>query len=40
MGEWEEKVMAGERVGEKGQNELLGRTAIDFSTGKGGIVKG
>jgi hypothetical protein len=28
-----------ERVNEKGQNEL-GRTAMDFSTGEGGIVKG
>jgi hypothetical protein len=27
-------------VDEKGQNELLGRTAMGFSTGKGGRVKG
>jgi hypothetical protein len=27
-------------VGEKGQNELLERRAMDFSTGKGGRVKG
>jgi hypothetical protein len=29
----------GNRVGEKGQNELLGRGAMDFSTGEGGRVK-
>jgi hypothetical protein len=29
----------GERVGKKGQNKLLGRRAMDFSTG-GGRVKG
>jgi hypothetical protein len=27
-------------VGEKGQNKLLGRGAMDFSTGEGGRVKG
>jgi hypothetical protein len=27
-------------VGEKEQSELLGRRAIDFSTGEGGRVKG
>jgi hypothetical protein len=32
-------VRVGERVGEKGQNELLGRRAIDFSKGAGGRVK-
>jgi hypothetical protein len=26
-------------VGEKGQNELLGRRAMDFSTGEGGRMK-
>jgi hypothetical protein len=30
----------GERVGEKGQNELLGRRTVDFGTGEGGKVKG
>jgi hypothetical protein len=30
VGEWE-----GERVNEKGQNELLGKRAMDFSTGGG-----
>jgi hypothetical protein len=30
----------GKRVGEKGQNELLGKRAMDFSTGEGGRVKG
>jgi hypothetical protein len=30
----------GKRVGEKGQNELLRRRAMDFSTGEGGRVKG
>jgi hypothetical protein len=28
------------RVDEKGQNELLGREAMDFSTKEGGKVKG
>jgi hypothetical protein len=28
-------VGVGERVGEKGQNKLLGRIAVDFSTGGG-----
>jgi hypothetical protein len=28
------------RVGENGQNELLGRGAMDFSTEEGGRVKG
>jgi hypothetical protein len=27
-------------MGEKGQNKLSGRRAIDFSTGEGGRVKG
>jgi hypothetical protein len=27
-------------VSEKGQNELLGRRAMDFSTGEGGRVNG
>jgi hypothetical protein len=27
-------------VGEKGQNELLGRRAMDFITGEGGTEKG
>jgi hypothetical protein len=27
-------------VGKKGQNKLLGRGAMDFSTGEGGRVKG
>jgi hypothetical protein len=35
-----EGVGLGKRVGEKGQNELLGRGAMDFSTGEGGRVKG
>jgi hypothetical protein len=30
----------GKRVGEKGQNELLERGAMDFSTVEGGRVKG
>jgi hypothetical protein len=30
---------AGERVGEKGQNEMLGRVAMHFSTGEGRRVK-
>jgi hypothetical protein len=29
-----------ERVGLKGQNELLGRVAMDFSTGEGGRMMG
>jgi hypothetical protein len=29
----------GDRVGVKGQNELLGRRTMDFSTGEGGRVK-
>jgi hypothetical protein len=28
------------RIGEMEQNELLGRGAMDFSTGEGGRVKG
>jgi hypothetical protein len=28
------------RVGKNGQNELLGRIAMDFSTGEGERVKG
>jgi hypothetical protein len=39
-GEWESKVRAGVRVGEKGQNKFLGRGVMDFSTGEGGRVKG
>jgi hypothetical protein len=27
-------------VGEKGQNELLGRSTVDFNTGAGGRVNG
>jgi hypothetical protein len=30
----------GKRVGEKGQNELLGRGVMDFSTREEGRVKG
>jgi hypothetical protein len=30
----------GKRVGERGQNELLERGAMGFSTGEGGRVKG
>jgi hypothetical protein len=33
-------VRAGGRVGDKGQNELLGRGAMDFSTRERGKVKG
>jgi hypothetical protein len=32
-------VRAGGIVGEKGQNKLLGRGAMDFSTGEGRRVK-
>jgi hypothetical protein len=30
----------GDRVSEKGQNDLLGSREMDFSTGEGGRVKG
>jgi hypothetical protein len=30
----------GKRVGEKGQNMVLGRGAMEFSAGEGGRVKG
>jgi hypothetical protein len=38
-GVWEGKVRTRERVGEKGQNDLLGRRAMHFSTGEEGRVK-
>jgi hypothetical protein len=33
-------VKAGGKSGEEGQNKLLGRRAMDFSTREGGRVKG
>jgi hypothetical protein len=39
-GEWEGNVWTGGRLGERGQNKLLDRGAMGFSTGEGWREKG